>query len=294
MNASITSARTKGPIVWLDMDQQQLDDAYDQTKYASNNPQIRARRAAAVERARPYIGEALRLAYGPAEIEQLDVYRSSRSNAPVCVFIHGGAWRQGRSAEFANQAEPVVRAGGHYVILDFSNVDETGGDLFPMVDQVRRAVAWTFRNAASFGGDPDRIYLCSHSSGSHLGGCVVTHDWEAEGLPRDILKGALLSSGMYDLAPVRLSKRSAYVNFTDAMVEKLSAIRHLDKLHAPLIVSHGTEESPEFQRQAQAFAAASPPPASRCSWSWARATITSRSWRPWPIPTVCSVARCCS
>ena len=32
--------------------------------------------------------------------------------------------------------------------------------------------------------------------------------------------------------------------------------RHLDRLNAPLIVSHGTLESPEFQRQARDFAAA--------------------------------------
>ena len=61
---------------------------------------------------------------------------------------------------------------------------------------------------------------------------------------------------MYDLAPVRLSKRSSYVRFTDAMVEKLSAQRHLDGLHTPLIVAHGSCETPEFQRQTRDFAAA--------------------------------------
>lgn len=61
---------------------------------------------------------------------------------------------------------------------------------------------------------------------------------------------------MYDLAPVRLSKRSSYVSFTDAAVEALSPIRHLDRLAAPLIVSYGTYETPEFQRQARDFTAA--------------------------------------
>jgi arylformamidase len=40
------------------------------------------------------------------------------------------------------------------------------------------------------------------------------------------------------------------------MVEKLSPIRHLDRLGAPLIVSYGTYETPEFIRQAKEFAAA--------------------------------------
>jgi arylformamidase len=61
---------------------------------------------------------------------------------------------------------------------------------------------------------------------------------------------------MYELAPVRLSARANYVKFTDDMVEQLSPIRHLDRLRAPLIVSYGTYETPEFQRQAREFAAA--------------------------------------
>jgi arylformamidase len=246
----------KGPLVWLDMDQQALDDAYDQVVYAPNREQVAKRRIANSDKARAVIGAPERRAYGPSEIEKLDIYRSKQANAPVNIFIHGGAWRANRAADYACLAEPFVKAGGHYVILDFTNVDDAGGSLFPMIEQVRRAVGWVYRNAASFGGDPNRLYLCSHSSGSHLGGCVVTHDWRADNLPADILKGATLSSGMYDLKPVRLSKRSKYVKFTDEMEEALSAQRHLDRLNLPLVLAYGTYETPEFQRQTRDFYAA--------------------------------------
>ena len=230
-------ARVKGPRVWLDMDQQELDDAYDQEKYAPNRDQIVARRLANSERARSILGPPRRVAYGPSEIEKLDIFRTNRQSAPVNIFIHGGAWRRNRAADYAVQAEMFIRAGAHYVILDFINVDEAGGSLFPMAEQVRRAIAWVYRNAASFGGDPNRLYLTSHSSGSQLGGCMVTTDWRKENLPADLLKGALLASGMYDLKPVRLSKRSRYVKFTDAMEQALSAQRHLDMLNTPLILA---------------------------------------------------------
>jgi arylformamidase len=85
---------------------------------------------------------------------------------------------------------------------------------------------------------------------------ILTTDWRGLDLPADVVKGGLCSSGMYDLEPVRLSARSSYVKFTDEMEEALSPQRHLDRLNAPLIVSHGTLESPEFQRQARDFAAA--------------------------------------
>jgi arylformamidase len=93
--------------------------------------------------------------------------------------------------------------------------------------------------------------------GGHLGGVVTVTDWEKEfDLPRNVLKGAILISGMFDLKAVRLSKRGQYVKFTDESEENLSTQRHLDKLHTPLIVGHGTLETPEFQRQTREFAAA--------------------------------------
>jgi arylformamidase len=252
-----SAARPKGPTVWRDMDQQELDAAYDQSKYAANQAQIQERRLVNSARARAVLGEPLRLSYGPSAIEQLDVYRTKQTNAPVNVFIHGGAWRNGRSADFAYLAEIFVRAGAHSVILDFTNIDDAGGNLTTMASQVRSAVAWVYKNAARFDGDPNRLYVSGHSSGGHLAGTVVTADWDKDfGLPADVVKGGLLCSGMYDLKPVRLSARSNYVKFTDAIEQELSALRHLDRLVCPLVMGYGTCETPEFQRQARDFAAA--------------------------------------
>jgi len=248
--------RAKGPLVWLDMDQQELDEAYDQRVYAPNQPNITERRAWNSETVRAILGEPVKLSYGAAEIEKIEVYKTSRPNAPVNVYIHGGAWRGGRAAQNAYMAENFVKAGAHWAAVDFYNVGETGGDLFPMVEQCRRAVAWVYRNAASFGGDPNRIYLSGHSSGAHLGGCVLITDWAREGLPQDIIKAALLGSGMYDLKAVRLSQRSSYVKFTDRMEQELSPQRHLERIRTPLTLTYGTLETPEFQRQTREFHAA--------------------------------------
>ena len=127
----------------------------------------------------------------------------------------------------------------------------------PMAEQVRQAVAWVRRNAQSFSGDPERIYVSGHSSGGHLAGIILTTDWRKNfDLPTDTVKGGLCCSGMFDLKPVRLSARSSYVKFTDEMEQALSSQRHLDKLNAPVIVAYGTLETPEFQRQSRDFVAA--------------------------------------
>ena len=247
----------KGPLVFLDYDQIELDAAYEQVVYQPNILQLNRRWASNSARTRAQIGEPLRRAYGDTPVEQLDIFRTDKSNAPIFVFIHGGAWIRGEASSYSAPAEMFTRAGAHYVVPDFINVAEAGGSLFPMAVQVCRAISWVWRNAASFDGDPDRLYIGGQSSGAHLAAVALTTDRVAgHGLLADIVKGALCTSGMYELTPVRLSARANYVKFTDAMVEQLSPIRHLDRLGAPLIVSYGTYETPEFIRQAKEFAAA--------------------------------------
>ena len=243
-----------GPAVYLDLDQNEIDEAYDNDLWAFNVKNIDARRKANNAIAQKILGKPLRLAYGEAEIEKLDVYKAKNPQGPTLIFIHGGSWRNGSSSQFAVYAEPFVKAGANFIVVDFTSVKETKGDLFPMVDQCRRAVAWIYRNAASFGANADRLFLCSRSSGSHLSSCVLISEWEKQGLPRDIVKGAVMGSGMYDLKPVSMSKRSGYVSFTDATVEQLSAIRYVDRIHTPVFLGNGGAETREFLRQSRDFA----------------------------------------
>jgi arylformamidase len=251
------AARTEGAPVWRGMDQAALDAAYDQSRYAPNMTQVQARYAANSVAARARLGEPARYSYGPTATEALDVYAAASARAPVHIFIHGGAWRAGNARNYAFLAEPFVHAGAHFVVPDFVNVTETDGALMPMVDQLRRAVAWVWRNAERFGANPARIHISGHSSGGHLAAVALTTDWRRTlDLPPDVLKSGLCLSGMFDLKPVRLSSRSAYVVFTDEIEQALSPQRHLDNLNAPLVIAYGTFETPEFQRQSRDFAAA--------------------------------------
>ena len=245
----------RGPLVWLDMDQSALDAAYDQTVWAPNQGVVAERRNAAAADAYGRL-KRQRVSYGATPIEAFDLYSCGAARAPIVIFIHGGAWRAGDASVFAHLAEPIMAMGAHAAILDFTNIDPVDGHLEIMAGQVRAGVAHIIRNCVQLGGDPARIFVMGHSSGAHLSSCVLTNDWAAYGLPASPLAGVLLMSGMYELEPVRRSKRSLYVKFTDGLVQDLSAIRHLDRSHCPVVVCHGTQESPEFIRQAQEFAAA--------------------------------------
>jgi len=247
----------KGPRVFMDMDQVELDAAYDQAMYAPLRLEVLARTADNSELARRRLGPPRREAYGPTDVEKLDIFRTKRAKAPIFVFIHGGAWLAGEAKNYAYPAEMFVNAGAHYVVPDFIAIGAANGDLRVMADQVRRAIAWTYKNAASFDGDADRLYVGGHSSGGHLCGVAMVTDWQRDfGLPENTVKGGACMSGMYDLKPVRLSKRGTYVKFTDEMEQAMSSQRQLELIRAPLVVTYGTNETPEFQRQNREFAAA--------------------------------------
>ena len=247
----MTHAQAAGK-VWLDMDQEALDRAYDQTFWAPNQDMTSARRSAAAADAYARLPRE-RIRYGSTPIESYDFYSCGKKDAPIVVFIHGGAWRSGDASVFAHLADPFLANGAHMAVMDFTNIDPVDGHLEIMVAQVRAGVAQVIRNARSHGGD-GRVFVMGHSSGAHLTSCVLVTDWSEHGLPEKPLSGALLMSGMYELEPVRRSKRSLYVKFTDALVQDLSAIRHLARIHCPVVVAHGDQESPEFIRQAREFA----------------------------------------
>jgi arylformamidase len=246
----------RGQRVWRDLDQRELDAAYRQEVYQPHTEEVNARLSALSFDLRLRRGYPLRADYGDGRYEGMDIYRADAAGAPVFIFLHGGIWLYLNAAMSAFAAEMFLDRGAHFVALDFPPVNELGGDLSLMADSVRRGIAWVVRNAESFGGDPARVYIGGHSSGGHLAAVALTTDWTEYGLPPDAVKGGLLMSGMYDLAPVRLSWRRRYIAFTDEMEDKMSPLRHLDRISAPVVVTYGTLETPEFIRQAEEFAAA--------------------------------------
>lgn len=196
----------KGPKVFMDLDQVELDAAYNQAVYAPLAGQIVKRYLSNGNLVRARIGNPQRVAYGKSDVEKLDIFRTKQANAPIFVFIHGGAWRIGTAKFHEFSAEMFVRAGAHYIALDFMNIKAAGGDLRPMAHQVRSAIAWVYNNAASFGGDANRLYIGGHSSGGHLCAVAMVTNWQKDfGLPADTVKGGLCISGLFDLKPVRLS-----------------------------------------------------------------------------------------
>jgi arylformamidase len=239
--------------IFLDYDQAELDRQYNQRAWVTNADEYIRGYGTMSEAVRARLGEPEVIAYGAAATETLDLYRTPRAPAPLLIFLHGGAWQRLSKRESAFAAEVFVRAGAHFAALDFGAVP--AASLAELVDQVRSAIVFVYRNAERLGIARDRIHLVGHSSGGHLAACAMTTDWAALGVSQPI-KGGLCVSGIYDLRPVRLSARNEYLRLDEAAEAALSPQRHVDRLARPLIVAAAEFDAPEFRRQARDFAAA--------------------------------------
>ena len=224
--------------IFLDYDQAALDAQYEQRVWAPDMDATLRRCADASDAVRARIGEPVTHAHGTGAAERLDVYGNGKGK--VLVFVHGGAWRRALRRESAFFAEAVVRKGALCVVLGFDTLP--AATLSEMVAQVCRGIEWV---AGHLGSD---IVLCGHSSGAHLAACALSR--------LDVVRKALLVSGLYDLRPVRLSSRNAFVRLDERLEHELSPLRHAASIRCPVTVAWAEKESTEFDRQSREFAAA--------------------------------------
>ncbi len=187
--------------------------------------------------------------YGRARGETLDIFQAPDGQAPVFIFIHGGYWRALDKRDVAFVAPAFTRDGACVVI---PNYDLCPGVTIPqIVMQMVRAVAWTYRNIARWGGDPERITVAGHSAGGQLAAMMACCHWHRHDptLPPTVPRSALAISGLHDLDGVmRTSFLQPDLRLTSEQVAQASPARLPPPEQGTVYSVVGGEESAEYLR----------------------------------------------
>ena len=239
--------------VWRDYDQAGLDRQYNSRGTVADFSAFTRQYTERTLAAKRSLKCIENLRYGDGDAEALDFYPAAGKGAPIMVFLHGGDWRALSKNDSGFAAPAFVAAGVSFVAPDFSLVP--AATIAGMGAQVRRAIAWLYRNAAAYGGDPQRIFVAGHSSGANLVSQLLITDWVKDfGVPSDLIKGATFMSGLGDLEPVRLSFRNENLKLDVAEVAEVSLLRREPGVRCPLIVAVGEAENDDYKRQAREVA----------------------------------------
>ncbi|MDE0779416.1 MAG: alpha/beta hydrolase [Alphaproteobacteria bacterium] len=200
--------------------------------------------------------EGIDISWGDDIYQRIAIYPAAKPTGAVFAFIHGGRWSSGHKEAMAFMAPAFHGAGITFASLGYRLAPNKYDEGFP---DLCNGIACLAANVDRYGGDAGRIFVGGHSSGGHYAAqMTITGDWQARhGLMRDVIKGCLPISGVYDV--------SSGANFADWPPPCLAAGdngREKSPQHRiagdlpPFFVSWGSEDYPFLIPQGKAFAAA--------------------------------------
>jgi arylformamidase len=226
-----------------------LESEYNLRARHPDHPELFARWRTASDLVRRIEPRRVDVRYGDGPDETLDIFPCARADAPVLVFIHGGYWRSLDKRDQSFVAPSFTAEGALVVIPNYTLCPAVGIEAIAL--QMTRALAWTYRHAALYGGDPGRLHVVGHSAGGHLAAMMLSCRWkdvDAE-LPAHLVSSAFAISGLFDLEPLRVSPFvQCDLKLTPASVRRLSPA-FFPRPRRPLLVAVGGAETREFQRQ---------------------------------------------
>ena len=187
------------------------------------------------------------IAYGTDPLQKLDVVWDGKTAGarPILVFVHGGGFTGGDKhspnqftydniMKWAND-QGMVGVEINYRLAPKNKYPDAAYD-------ARDALAWVAKNAAKYGGDPNKIFLWGHSAGASLVGIYVSHP-EFHYKTGGGIIGAVMTSGGYQFRP------NAFIA-DEETAKKAASVEGLKATKIPLFFTRA-EWDPETPQIAQ-------------------------------------------
>lgn len=214
-------------------------------------PELAKTRAAQAKKVRESAKSWLNVAYGSSPRETLDIYAADRPAGPVLVYIHGGYWRSGSKEDNCNFVPTFTKRGATVVLVEYDLCPQV--TVAEIVRQTRASIAWVYRNIARYDADPSKLFVSGHSAGGHLTAMALAHDWTREGLPNDLIKGAVATSGVYDLEMVMKISVQEQVRMTPQDAKANGPLLNPPSVKCPLVVAVGGDEPKGWQQMSEDY-----------------------------------------
>ena len=181
----------------------------------------------------------------------LDIYAADRPNGAVLVYIHGGYWRSGSKEDNCHFAPTFTKRGSSVVLVEYDLCPQV--TVTDIVRQTRASIAWVYKNIARYSGDPSKIYVSGHSAGGHLTAMALANDWAKEGMPQNCIKGAVATSGVYDLDMVMKISVQEQVRMTTEIARLNNPFLNPPRVKCPLVVAVGGAEPKGWQQMSEDY-----------------------------------------
>ncbi len=226
--------------VWRGLTRAQVADQFDMRRAVPDGAAYSAAKRELSQRVRAALPGPRDVVYGPGPRQSIDIYPAAQSDAPILIFVHGGAWRSLDKTVYAFIAEAWYARGVTCVLPGYGLIAEV--DLDTMVAEIRQAVRWTAAQAPGFGGDPSRIVLAGMSAGAQLSGMALADPDTAVHI-----RAAVLASGVYDLTPHSLHDRYTDMALDAARIRRVSPmVNPPARRDTPIVFAVGGDETDGF------------------------------------------------
>ncbi|MEE4211124.1 MAG: alpha/beta hydrolase [Parvularcula sp.] len=182
------------------------------------------------------------IAYGSLDRQKLDIYVPTEPGPhPVLIFVHGGSWERGSKEDYPWLGRRFAAEGYLTAVINYRLAPAFGYDEF-MADTAK-AVAYLYREAATWGGDPERLFLMGHSAGAYnaVQVALAPEFLAEEGLTPEIIDAVAGLAGPYSFLP--LDGRVTKAAFGKA--DDLEATQPVNRVTAdapPMLLLHGADD----------------------------------------------------
>ncbi|XP_076436349.1 kynurenine formamidase-like [Babylonia areolata] len=201
------------------------------------------------------------ITYGSTPRQKLDVYTQKNSagkkGSPFFVVLHGGYWQTKEIGHdiFGFMAQPLTAAGATVIPVGYELCPDVSMD--EIISEVKHAMYFIFKLAKER--HSSGIYLCGHSAGAHLAALMLMTSFQDEdAFDSELIKGAVLVSGVYDLEPLVKTSVNDALRLTEEDAQSLSPATFVKELsdhskRRQILIAVGEYDPPEFRRQSGEF-----------------------------------------